>query len=276
MNSLSSYLPRGATLSDASWAARHRILTWLLWLHVPALVLLGLLGPMSTAEALGWPLLVAILAVLARAAGSRRVRGELTSLGLIACSFVAIELSGGEVSVHLHLLAILVFVALYQQWTPLLWAVGVVVVHHGALGLLHPQHVFGMAMSYGSALEMVAVHAGAVILEVLGIMLFWHFAEQTEAEVKALADAAERDRRARDQAEQEAQIEQAAQASARAAAAAERAGRLAAEAATVNGGARAAMDAIEAVEQHLAALSATVTGIASRASSASSAAVSGQ
>ncbi|HKT04208.1 MAG TPA: chemotaxis protein, partial [Rugosimonospora sp.] len=211
MRSVTSYLPRGATLSDASWAARHRILTWLLWLHLPALVLLGLLGPMALSEALAWPLLVAAVAVLAAVVRSRRARGELTSLGLIACSFAAIELSGGEVSVHLHLLAVLVFVALYQQWTPLLWAVGAVVVHHGLLGLLDPQRVFGMAMSHGGAVGMVAFHAGMVVLEVAGIMLFWHFAEQTEAEVKALADAAEADRRARDQAEHEARQQQAAQ-----------------------------------------------------------------
>ncbi|HEX2805970.1 MAG TPA: hypothetical protein VHN80_07365 [Kineosporiaceae bacterium] len=70
-----------------------------------------------------------------------RTRAELTSVGLISTSLVAIELTGGQVSAHLHLLPILVFVALYQRWTPVLWTVRVVVVHHAVLGLAHPARV---------------------------------------------------------------------------------------------------------------------------------------
>jgi methyl-accepting chemotaxis protein len=276
MASLVSRLPRGATLSDSSWVARHRILTRLLWWHIPGLVVLGLLGPMPLREALGWPLLVTALAVVAAAARGRRLRAQLCSLGLIACSFVAIELSGGEVGMHLHLLAILVFVALYQMWTPLLWAVGFVVVHHGLLGLFGPEHVFGMPMPAGHAVLMVGLHAGAVLLEVAGIMVFWHFAEQTEGEVKALADAAEHNRRALQDSEREARAREAAAAEQRAVEATERAGRLAAEAATIGAGARTAMAAIEAVERHLAALTSTVDSIAERANTAAGTAATGQ
>jgi methyl-accepting chemotaxis protein len=269
-------MPRGALLSDESWAHRHRILTRLLWLHVPLLVIFGLLGPMSLAESLGWPLLVAVLATVAAGARSRRLRSELTALGLIACSFVAIELSGGEVGVHLHLLAILIFVALYQRWTPLLWAVGVTVVHHGVLGVVAPGHVFGMEMGVREAIGMVALHATMVVLEVAGILVFWHFAEQAEREVRALVAAADEERRAREQADQDAKASAAADANRLAAEATARAERLAADAAAINEGARAAKDAILAVDAQLATLSATVSDIAARSSTAASTASSGQ
>src|SRR5690349_4103409 len=105
-----SRLPRGARLSDQSWRERHVIVTWLLWPHVPALVLLGLLGPMPRWEALVLPAGVAALAGLAAVLRSPQQKAATTSVGLIACTFVAIELSGGAMSAHIHLYAILIFV----------------------------------------------------------------------------------------------------------------------------------------------------------------------
>jgi methyl-accepting chemotaxis protein len=221
---------------------------------------------------------VAVVAVagLAALVHGRRLQSELTSLGLIACSLVGIELSGGSMSLHLHLLAVLIFVALYQQWTPLLWTVGIVVIHHGLLGFFDPRRVFGMPMSHASALGLAAVHAVMVTIEVVGIMLFWHFSEQTEGEVRALAAAAERDRQARERAEQEARTREMAAATDRAATAADRARHVATQIAGVAEEVRSAMRAIEAVEEHLASVSSTVSNIASHASSAAGTAASGQ
>jgi methyl-accepting chemotaxis protein len=274
--SLISRLPQGARLSDESWTARHRILVRLLWLNVPALMLLGVVGPRAWWEAVGCPLIVAAFAGAAAVVRSRRARAELTSLGLIACTFVAIELSGGRIDSHLHLYAILVFVALYQQWTPLLWAVGVVVVHHGVLGLLNPERVFGMKMSAGEALLMVAIHACAAILEVAGILIFWHFAEQAEREVQAIAAVAEERRRSSERDDQAAMARETAAELERASTALDRTARIGAEATAVADGARLAINAVAAVEAQLATLSAAVRDIAQRSNDAASTASSGQ
>jgi methyl-accepting chemotaxis protein len=269
------WLPRGARLSDESWAARHRIIVRLLWAHVPALFLIGVFGPAPRWEALAFPAAVAVFAAGGHF-GSRRARAEFTSIGLILSTLVGIELSGGRIDAHLHLYAVLIFIALYQQWTPLLWALAVVVVHHTILGIMAPGHVFGMSVSHGEAALMVAIHAGALLLEVAGILVFWHFAERGELEVEALAKRAEADRRERDRAVQETQARVADAERQRTEVALARAGRIAEDAASVADGARSAIDAVAAVESQLANLSAAVQSIAQRSQQAAGTASSGQ
>jgi methyl-accepting chemotaxis protein len=269
------WLPRGARLSDESWAARHRIILRLLWLHAPALLLIGLFGPAPLWEALALPLVIAVCAVLGYA-GSRRVRAEFTSIGLILSTFVGIELSGGRIDAHLHLYAVLIFVALYQRWTPLLWALAIVVVHHTVVGIIAPDHVFGMGVSHGEAVLMVAIHAGALLLEVAGILFFWHFAERGEREIEALAAKTEEERVARDRAVQEAQAREAEAERQRTELALARAGRIADDAASVADGARSAISAVAAVEAQLANLSSAVQSIAQRSQQAAGTASAGQ
>jgi len=270
-------LPHGAHLTDVSWRLRHRIITRFLWAHLPVLVGLGLLGPTSTLEAVAWPLLPLALAVLAGVARSARARAELTSLGLVSTSFVAIELSGGQVTAHLHLLAVLVFVSLYQRWTPLLWTVGVTVVHHLTLGLLAPARVFGMShMSFGEALVMVLAHAACVVLEVVGIMLLWHFAEEAEDDAGRAAAAQEEADLRVEQARTRAVAAEVEAERARAAALAAVAERTAAETARIRDGARDALAAVTAVEDQVGMLSSAVRDIALRSQQAAGTATTGQ
>jgi len=270
-------LPRGSTLTDASWRARHRLVTRMLWAHVPLLVALGVLGPMPATEAFLAPLLPVAFGVGARAVRSRRVQAELTSLGLVSTSFVAIELSGGQVTAHLHLLAVLVIVALYQQWTPLLWTVAVTVVHHAVLGLTQSERVFGMSgMSFASALLMVAAHAACVVLEVVGILMLWHFAEEAEREVERSAGAAEAAQRAveadrAEAAEREAQAQRD-----RSAQLAGLTQRVAADVAAIRDAATAALGVVTTVSDQVAALSGAVSDIAHRAQQAAGTATTGQ
>jgi methyl-accepting chemotaxis protein len=275
-NSASTWLPRGTRLSAESWAARHRIILWLLWGHVPALALIGVFGPRSLGETAGLALAVAATAVGAGAAGSRDARAALASVGLISSTFVAIELSGGVMSWHIHLYAILIFVALYQQWAPLIWSVAVVVVHHGILGVLQPDRVFGMGMSMGGALGMVVLHAGLLVLEVVGILVFWRFAEDSERQVEALAAAAERQREAAQAADAQAEEEIAVAERERSGRIADRAARLTREAAAISEDARAAINAVAAVDAELAMLTTAVHNIAQRSDVAATTASGGQ
>ena len=199
-----------------------------------------------------------------------RARASVTSIGLIACTFAAIELSGGEMAMHIHLYAVLVVVALYPQWTPLLWAVVIVVLHHGTLGLLNPQRVFGMHhMSVLDGLGQVALHAGLAALEVTGIIILWHFAEQAERENEALAEAAEAQRSATTYAEQQATARAAEAERVRSAETAVRAERLSTDALAIGHQARAALGAA------LAALAGSVHDIAGRSRDAAGNAAAG-
>jgi methyl-accepting chemotaxis protein len=270
------HLPRGARLSEVSWQARHRIITGLLWLHVPAFLLLGILGPRPTAEAVLLPLAVAAIAAGQRMLPTMKARSTLTSVGLISCTFVAIELSGGSMSTHIHLYAILIFVALYQQWAPLITSVVVVVVHHGVLGLINPERVFGMHhMSHLAALGQVALHAGLATVEVVGIVVFWHFAELAERENEQLAQEADRARRATEQAELVAREQSAADLQQRSDEAAAIARRITEDVHAISAEAHAAIRAVAAVDQKLGELTASVRDIAERSGQAAGTAASG-
>jgi methyl-accepting chemotaxis protein len=272
-----SRLPRGARLSDASWQARHKVNIGLLALHVPALALVALFGPRPIWEGTALVAGVAVIAGLTTALRSPAAKATLTSLGLISCTFVLIELSGGAMSAHIHLYAVLIYVALYQQWSPLLWAVVVVMVHHGVLGLLAPDRVFGMHhMTVADALGLAAVHAGLAALEVVGIVVFWYFAEQTERESEAIAARAEQERLHNDQAQQEAREVAADALRMRSARDAEAARRMTAEVAEVSVEANAAISAVASVDRELAMLSASVQDIAARSGQAAGTAADGK
>ncbi|MFG1928861.1 methyl-accepting chemotaxis protein [Cryptosporangium sp. NPDC048952] len=249
----------------------------ILWLHVPVLVLIGVLGPMARWEAFALSSAVGVLALAGTFGTSKRIRAECTSVGLIASTFVAIELSGGEMAAHIHLYAILIFIALYQQWTPLIWSVGVVVVHHAGLGMLEPERVFGMHhMSNLDALIMVGVHAGLAVLEVIGILVFWRFAEETEREAEQLAARTDQERQERTRLDQQAAEQASESERRRAAEAVERSSQLAADAGVIGAGAQVALDAVTAVEEELSRLSATVQDVARRSSNASETASAGR
>jgi methyl-accepting chemotaxis protein len=178
---------------------------------------------------------------------------------------------------HIHLYAILIFVALYQQWAPLIFSVLIVVVHHGVLGLVAPERVFGMpGMSTGQALGQVALHATLAAVEVLGIVAFWAFAEQGERENGALAADAEAARLRTAEAEEASRERAAADLRTRSEESAERARRLTAEVSEISAEARSAIAAVTSVDRELVAFSASVQEIAERSSSAAGTAATGQ
>jgi methyl-accepting chemotaxis protein len=195
-------LPRGASLTHESWQARHRLLRGIFWGQLPVLLIIGVLGSRPLWEVV---LVVAGLAGFGATAGSwfgDRVRSEINALALIVTSFASIELADGSIHMHLHILATVALVSLYQTWTPLLFTVGAVVVHHLTLGLFMPERVFNMAglgmgtmthadPSFVAVVVMVLAHATFVIIEVYAILLMWHFGEKSEAQARHEAEVAE-------------------------------------------------------------------------------------
>ncbi|GAA2547914.1 methyl-accepting chemotaxis protein [Winogradskya consettensis] len=271
MSLIANRLPRGARLSAESWQSRHRIVTALLWAHLPVLLVLGFVGPMPLWEGLALPGGIAVLAAAAMFVGNTRAQASLASVGLIACTFVAIELSGGQMSLHIHLYAILVFIALYQQWEPLSWAVLVVVVHHGILGLVAPGRVFGMpGMTHWEGLRQVVLHASLALIEVAGILVLWHFAEIAEKEAETANRATEEQRLDHERVQRESEGRLVAEERQNLAATAERAAQIAGDAEAVGGEAQAAIAAVAAVDAELATLATAVRDVAARSGEAAS------
>jgi len=263
---------------------RHRVISGVMWAEIPLLVLLGIFGPMSLVEGLLLPFAIMFFGAGSAMARSTGTKADLTSVGLIFGPFIAIELSGGQLSVHLYILSAVALVALYQRWSPLLLTVGAVVVHHLAFGLLAPARVMTMAGPGGSAstptlgqvVGMVLIHASAVILEVVAILLWWHFAEVSERESIALREQLDADRTAAEQSGSQAAARDAVAEHERAQEATRRGETIVREAIRIRERAQDAVAAVTALEEQSAMLGTAVHEIAQRCQQTAARAKQGQ
>jgi len=172
-----TWLPRGGTLPAADWAWRHRVVCLLLALHVPVLALVALLGD-EPGEVLQVLLpLGALLAVAARAS-SRRLRSLAAALGLLTASALTVHLFEGVGEAHFHYFVTVAVIALYQDWTVYLLAIGFVLVQHGVMAV-RPD---GLTGEWGTA----AVHAAAVLAESAVLVLFWRANEVSRVQQEQL------------------------------------------------------------------------------------------
>ena len=138
------WLPSGGTLPPAAFEARHRTVVVLLWLHVLLLPAFGV----ARGYALPHGLLDALpIAIAAAGASSRvlplRARASIGALGLVTCSAIFTHLWGGVTEAHFHFFVVVALLSLYEDWIPWLLAIAYVLVHHGLMGALDPQSVYG-------------------------------------------------------------------------------------------------------------------------------------
>src|ERR1700730_1527381 len=90
---LLDFLPRGHTLSEDAWRVRHRMLSWLLRVHVAAIFCYALVRGYTLGAAVGFASIVAVFAVLACTDSRRRsLVSTMTALGLVTSSAVLVDL----------------------------------------------------------------------------------------------------------------------------------------------------------------------------------------
>ena len=141
-------LPLGLPLSDAHWNQRHRLILVVLGLHLPILGALavfgGHFGMMAMVEIVGLILLPGLVAAASR---NRTLASFSAALALLGTSATMVELLGGATTAHFGFFVSLGFIALYQSWPVYLLAVAFTAVHHLAMAVWMPMHLF----SAGSA-----------------------------------------------------------------------------------------------------------------------------
>jgi signal transduction histidine kinase len=173
-------LPRGNTLSDEAWGRRHLFLQWVLLLHVPALLVFGVLrgeGVGHTAAVLVLPF---ACLVLSRLASQRRLASCLVTGGLVSCSVALVHLAGGAIEAHFHYFVLIGFIALYHDWVPFLAGVAVAVLSHvlgsAALTSSFYQHPDGHQHAWAWTL----VHVSALLAACAGLVTFWKATEDEQ------------------------------------------------------------------------------------------------
>jgi signal transduction histidine kinase len=174
-------LPHGQSLTEDDWRRRHRIMLWVLGLHVPALGIFGL--------ALGYDprtlVLVLITPVVAGGVGHlltrhRRTAAITVTFGLVYCSAALVGLSHGSIEAHFHFFVIIGFIALYQDWAPFLFNIIFTVLSHGIGSTFKQGLFFNHAAGQANPWLWSLIHGIAVLFTCVGMVLFWRVTEDSQ------------------------------------------------------------------------------------------------
>jgi signal transduction histidine kinase/ActR/RegA family two-component response regulator len=134
-----------------------------------------------------------ILAAFALLAGwqsnHRRRAAALASLGLLTASAFIVHLSNGNIEAHFHFFVVIGIITLYEDWVPFLLAIGMVLVHHGLMGIIDPSSVYDHGDAIVHPWKWAAIHGGFVLAASVAGIISWRLAEQLRTrEQQARAD----------------------------------------------------------------------------------------
>ncbi|MFB6103259.1 MAG: methyl-accepting chemotaxis protein [Haloplanus sp.] len=191
------YIPRGDSIPEETWQARHRNIVILLAAHAPFLFGLGtftgtepyVTGATFTAEPLEYVLLgvgviigIALLASWSRL--GRRVRTALASVGLMMASAILVYFSGGFIEAHFHFFVMTAVVAIYEDWVPFFVGVLYVAIQHGYFGMMNPSAVYNHTAAIQNPWGWAFIHA-VYILGLSGALIQnWISIERSREETK--------------------------------------------------------------------------------------------
>lgn len=181
------YVPRGGMLEDAEWKRRHRLLVWVLALHVPALTAFGLAEGWSPRVVLPVALAIGLITFAAALGERRHPASLLVALGLTSCSVVLVAFSHGSTEAHFHFLVVIGFLALYQDWIPFVTYLALTALIHGLGVALYPGLIFGTHAGETNLWAWSALDELAVLAAVLGVVLVWRFTEDVQTQHADLA-----------------------------------------------------------------------------------------
>jgi diguanylate cyclase (GGDEF)-like protein/PAS domain S-box-containing protein len=185
-------LPEGRPLSPEVWARRHRVILGLLWLHVVAVWLFGVLAGNGVIHSLFESSILIIAAGLASwRRRSQRFRTVLASLGLLTASGLLVHFSGGYIELHFHFFVMVAVIAFYQDWAAFLAAIGYVVLHHGAMGVIAPHSVYNHPSAWTHPWLWASIHGAFILAISAACLVNWRFHEAEVARRLAVQERGE-------------------------------------------------------------------------------------
>jgi diguanylate cyclase (GGDEF)-like protein/PAS domain S-box-containing protein len=177
-------LPRGATLPCEAWRARHRMMTRLVWLHVPALWLFAVVRGFGPQHATVEIIPIATLAIVAsRPELSRRIRAASVAFGLLTCSAMLVHLWDGAIEAHFHFFVMVTILATYEEWFPYLLAIAYVVLHHGIMGAVDSGSVYDHTDGGRNPWLWAGIHGAFVSALAVANVISWRLNEQVREQL---------------------------------------------------------------------------------------------
>ena len=179
-------LPRGGSLPADLWAARHRTVVIVLWLHVAGIIVFGLARGETLAHSVPEAALVALFAAVAtfHRRLRRGARASVAAGGLMTTSAILVHLAGGAIEMHFHFFVMVGLITLYQDWVPFLVTIAFVAVHHGVVGVLLPRYVFDHAAAQNKPLLWAGIHALFVLAASAAHITSWRLVETQHGRAK--------------------------------------------------------------------------------------------
>lgn len=188
LRAIGSFIPRGSRLPEAAWAFRHGMIAGFVLASALAVAAFAVLQGTAPGHALLEAALPAGLAAVAVGARwGRRPRATLNAVALMAVAAIAVHASG-TIEAHFLFFIMVPIVALYEDWTPLAAAAAVVFLHHGALGLVAPSHVYNHPAALLDPLLWGVIHSALFLAICATSILHWSIHERARAEETVLLD----------------------------------------------------------------------------------------
>jgi PAS domain S-box-containing protein len=177
LSRLRAWLPHGRTLADDVWDRRHRVLLGVLWANVVGLSIYGIAQGFDVRHTFIDVAFVALAALLGTLMKSRHARAAMVSFGLISAAAVLVHLSKGVIEAHFYFFVLIVALTLYEDWIPLLIAIGYVAFHHGVLGTVAPETVYNHGDAVDHPWKWAGIHAGFVLAAAAAAIAAWRLNE---------------------------------------------------------------------------------------------------
>jgi len=184
-------LPRGRSLPEDVWRARHRGILALLWLHVAIILVFALMQGETLVHSLDEAGIVAVIAIAASLAlRGRVIPATIASFGLITSSAILTHLSGGYIEFHFHFFIMLALIAIYQEWFPFLLSILYVAGQHGLVGVIDPESVYNHPDAIANPWKWAAIHAMFVSFACGAYLLTWRWNEAARDHAKLVLNSA--------------------------------------------------------------------------------------
>ncbi|MGQ0535436.1 MAG: ATP-binding protein [Methanobacteriota archaeon] len=191
LTDLAAWLPRGDSLSQESWAFRHRVVVAILIGHGALLPIFGLVE--------GWPPVVAVLEgffVLALAGLAswprlfRRSASVVAATAATTSSAILTQFSGGYIEAHFHFFIMVALISLYLDWVPFAFAVVYIALDHGIVGSIRPEWVYNHAAAIADPWTWAAIHAVFVLAQCAVLVVLWKSVEQARVHSEVVLESA--------------------------------------------------------------------------------------
>lgn len=140
-----------------------------LWLHVPAVLAIGLFFGNWAGPTVAAVLLCSVTTVawrLGQNATSTRYISAAAQMGIVALILFQFAGHPWQIDMHMYFFAALAMLAVFCDWKTILVGAGAVAIHHLALNFVMPAAIFPA----GADFFRVVLHAGILIIETMTLM----------------------------------------------------------------------------------------------------------